>query len=261
LPGLSAKEKLDRLKDGSIRVLRESEQVVEGQFHEARLMASLALALVLVGFLLVAQWRGTSNATADLESRTDQELALVIRELAVGNEALQSESLRLEMSLARAEQDERGRAELLEAAREQLRDTRTMAGLEMARGPGVVVRLDDPRRVLLAQDIVALFHELRSAGAEAIAVGELRVDALSGVTDSPEGIRIDGSVIGRSIEITVIGNSADLEQALLLPGGIRSTLTAYPGVTMNVLANAELDVPAAPPRPYTLGVPVHETSS
>lgn len=258
MPDLNVKDRLERLKDGSIRVLRESEHVVEGQFHEARLLASLALALMLVGFLLVAQWRGTSNATADLESRTDQELALFVRELAVGNEDLRSESLRLQMSLARAEQDERGRAELLADAREQLRDTRTLAGLEEASGPGVIVRIEDPRRVLLAQDIVAVFNELRSAGVEAIAVGSVRVDGLSGVTDSPEGIRVDGSVIGRSIEIVAIGNSDDLEQAILLPGGVRATLTAYPGVTMTVLANAELDVPAAAIRPYTLGVPVHE---
>lgn len=253
------RERIGRLRDGSLRVLKESEQVVEHQFHEARLLASLAFALVLVGFLLVAQWRGTTNASAALESRTDQELALVIQELAVGNENLRSEALRLEMNVARAEFDERGRAELLEKAKAELRDVRTTAGLEPASGPGVTVRLDDPERVLLAQDIVALINELRSAGAEAIAIGPVRVDALSGVTDSVEGIRVDGSVVGRSMEIVALGNSGDIEQALLLPGGIRSTLTAYPGVTMSVLAYSELTVPAAPARPYTLGVPVHET--
>lgn len=253
------RETISRLKDGSLRVLKESEQVVEHQFHEARLLGSLAFALVLVGFLLVAQWRGTTNATSELKGRTDQELALVMQELALGNEALRSEALRLGMSLARAEFDERGRAELLEKAKEELRDIRTTAGLEEAAGPGVVVRLEDPERVLLAQDLVALIHELRSAGTEAIAVGSVRVDALSGVTDSPEGIRVDGSAIGRSMEIVAIGNGTDIEQALLLPGGIRVTLTAYPGVTMSVVVYPELEVPAAVARPYTLGVPVHDT--
>ncbi|MBN2405341.1 MAG: DUF881 domain-containing protein [Coriobacteriia bacterium] len=258
MPESTPKERITRLKDGSMRVLRESEQAVEHQFHEARLLASLAFAFVLVGFLLVAQWRGTSNASAALESRTDQELAAVIQELAVGNESLRSEALRLEMSLARAELDESGRADLLDKAKEELRGVRTIAGLEAASGPGVIVRLEDPERVLLAQDIVALVNELHSAGAEAVAIGPIRIDARSGVTDSPGGIRVDGSVIGRSIEIAAIGGSSDLEQALALPGGIRATLTAYPGVTMTVLSHLELEVPVAAPRPYTLGVPIHD---
>ncbi|MDO9556896.1 MAG: DUF881 domain-containing protein [Coriobacteriia bacterium] len=251
------KETISRIKDGSLRVLKESEQAVEQQFHEARLLVSLAFALVLVGFLLVAQWRGTSNATAGLEGRTDQELALVIQEIAVASEDLRSEALGLEMSLAQAEQDERGQEALLQKAKEELRDIRTIAGLESAIGPGVIVRIKDPERVLLAQDFVSLVHELRSAGAEAIAIGAVRVDALSGITDSPEGIRVDGSAIGRSVEIAAIGNSADIEQALMLPGGIRATLTAYPGVTMSVLPYPDLEVPEAVLRPYTLGVPVH----
>ena len=259
MPEGRAKETIDRIRDGSMRVLKESEHVVENQFHEARLLASLAIALVMVGFLLVAQWRGTSNATATLENRNDQELALVIQELALGNEDLRTEALRLEMSLAHAQQDELGRAELLGKAKEELRDVRTTAGLERASGPGVLIRLEDVQRVLLAQDIVTLIHELRSAGAEAIAVGAVRVDALSGVTDSPEGIRIDGSAIGRSIEIAVIGNGADIQQALGLPGGVRQTLTAYPGVSMTVLVQPELEVPAAIVRPYNLGVPVHDS--
>jgi uncharacterized protein YlxW (UPF0749 family) len=243
-----------------MRVLKESEQVVEHQFQEARLLASLAFALVLVGFLLVAQWRGMTRATASLESRSDQELALVIQELAVGNEGLRSEALRLEMSLARTALDEQGREELLTKAKAELRDVRTIAGLEAATGPGVLIRLEDPERVLLAQDIVALMNELRSAGSEAIAIGSVRVDALSGVTDSPEGIRVDGSAIGRSVEVVALGNGGNIEQALLLPGGIRATLTTYPGVTMSVVIYPDLEVPAAPPRPYTLGVPLHDNN-
>lgn len=259
MPEGKTREAIDRIRDGSIRVLKDSEHLVEHQFNEARLLTSLTVALVLVGFLLVAQWRGTSDARASLESRTDQELAVVIEELAVANEDLRSEALRLEMSVARAEQDERGRAELLQQAKDELASIRAVSGLEEATGPGVIVRIEDPQRLLLAQDLVALLHELRSAGVEALAVGGVRVDALAGVTDSPEGIRVDGSAIGRSVEVAAIGDSDDIEQALALPGGVRSTLTAYPGVTMSVLAYSSLEVPAATARPYTLGVPVHDT--
>lgn len=235
---------LVRLKDGSLRVLKESEHAVERQFHEVRLFASIAVALLLVGFLLVAQWRGNVAASATLQGRSDADLAQIVQELALGNEDLRSESLQLQTRLARAEEDQQGQRELVSKARAELRDMRLIAGLEPAKGPGVRVVVRDTQHVLLAQDVVSLVEELRSAGAEAIVVSGVRVGASTGFTDSPQGVRADGMLVGRTMVVVAIGEPSQLEQALSLLGGIHSTLTAYPGVTMDVRRQAVIHVPS-----------------
>jgi len=235
---------LIRLKDGSLRVLKESEHAVERQFQEVRLFGSVAVALLLVGFLLVAQWRGNAVASSVLEGRSDADLAQVVQELALGNEDLRSEALELQTRIARSQQDVESQRVLVQKARSALSGMRLTAGLEPAQGTGVRIEIKDPQHVLLAQDIVSLMQELRSAGAEAISISGVRVGALTGFTDGVLGVRTAGTVLGHTLVVYAIGDPDQLEQALALLGGIHSTLTAYPGVTMDTVRQDKIQVPA-----------------
>jgi len=232
------------LRDESLRALHASERVVGRGFHDARLTASLVIGLLLVGFLLVAQWRGNDTVTQSLEGQSDQDLAIIIQEITVENVSLQDEVMRLQARVLDAQRDTASRTEVLNAATRELNALRLIAGLEAATGPGIIVSIGDPDRVLLPQDFVALVHELRTGGAEAIAVNGVRLDARSGFGGGNGRVSVEGQSFSRSYQVVAIGLPSDLEQALTLPGGIRTTLTTFPGVTVEIEVSDSVTVPA-----------------
>lgn len=236
---------LATLREESLKALREGERAVEAQFHQARLLASLAVALLLVGFLLVAQWRGNSSAGRSLDSASDGDLAIMIQQMTAENAAMRSEIMRLEVRLADSTRDERGRGALLAESARELRNLRVIAGTEPAVGPGVVVHIADRKSVLIAQDLVNLTNELRAAGAEAIAVDGVRLTARSSFTDTGDGVTLGGRLLPRTLEVSAIGSTSQLRQALALPGGLTATLSSFPGVDLRVDAARRLILPAS----------------
>lgn len=240
-----SRDDFSHLREESFKRVVESEKAVERQFKEARLRVGLAVALLVVGFLLVAQWRGAVDVSRALEAETDQDLAVLIQELTVANDELQAETRRLEEGVAEAERTEAGEAELLNDAARELQGLRVLTGVEAAIGPGVVLRISDPDGSLLAQDYVNVVHELRAAGAEAISVGGQRVGAFSGFETVEGEIRLDGVRLTEDTVVYAIGDPEALEQAVSMPGGLIVTITAIPGVDLLVVESEELRVPEA----------------
>ncbi len=250
------RETLVHLKDASIRSLVAGEKAVERSFHEARLLATLAAGLLLVGFLLVAQWRGNASFESSLDRQSDQNLAIIIQELTAENTGIRNEIMALEIRILSAEQETQDRSEVLNEAAKELKALRVIAGLESAVGPGVIVHVKDEERVLLPQDFVALVNELRSGGAEAIAVNDNRVVARSGFSGEGTRIELDGVLLSRDFEVKAIGDPSGLAQALTLPGGLNATLSTFPGVSVEIEEVDEVTVPAAKTESFRLAEPV-----
>lgn len=234
------------------------EKAVERRFQEARLTATLAIGVLLVGFLLVAQWRGNATFERSLERQSDQNLAIIIQEITAENSTIRNEILALEGRILSAQRETQDRGEVLNEAAKELNALRVMAALEPAVGPGIVVKISDPQEVLLPQDFVTLVNELRSGGAEALAINGVRVGALSGFSGEGTMVALDGTVLARDYEAKAIGDPAGLEQALALPGGLKSTLSTFPGVTVEIERAEELRVPAAEQPGFEYGQPVEE---
>ncbi|MBS3956988.1 MAG: DUF881 domain-containing protein [Clostridiales bacterium] len=248
---LPSREKLTNLKEASVRTLHASEKAVSRSFNEARLTASLAVGLLLVGFLLVAQWRGVATFTKSLERQSDQNLAIIIQELTGENNALRSEIGRLQLRLIESGQQAEDRTRVLNEAVKEMRAVRVISGIEAASGPGITVKIGDPDRVLLPQDFVRLVHELRAGGAEAIALNGKRICATTGISGSDGDIRVGDAEFSRQFEVRAIGDPGNLAQALELPGGLRSTLVTFPGVSVIVEQAEQIEVPAAPESAFT----------
>jgi uncharacterized protein YlxW (UPF0749 family) len=252
------RETLAHLRDESVRRLVASEKAVEREFHTARLLVSLAAGLVLVGFLLVAQWRGNATLESSLERLSDQNLAIIIQEITAENSSLRSEIMRLETRIFAAQGETKDRGEVLNEAAKELRAIRLISGLDAASGPGVRIIIVDPQRVLLPQDFVSLVQELRAGGAEAIAVNGVRVGAMSGFSGVDGTIELDGEVLTRDFEVGAVGDPASLEQAIALPGGLKSTLSTFPGVRVDILRLDEVTVSQVAGVAFEFGEPYEE---
>lgn len=250
--------RLVKLRDESARALHASEHLVVRSFNRARLVATLAGGLLLVGFLLVAQMRGQATLAGSLERQSDVDLAIIIEQLTAENSVLRGEVSLLQMRLLEAGQATEDRVRLLNDAARELNALQAIAALEPGVGPGIVVTVSDPERVLLPQDLVRMVHELRAGGAEALAFDGVRVSATSGFGMRDGRIELDGTPLARDFEVSAIGKPSDLSQALSLPGGLRSTLATFPGVTVGVREGEEIAVPAASERGFVLGEPVED---
>lgn len=218
----------------------------------SRWQGTLALFLILVGFLVVLQLRAGRALRRDVELPT-----LRVRDLAVlvqGQEGalrdLQAEIADLRRKLAEYESAAAaGRSSAATLARE-VESYRMVLGLTPVRGPGVVLRVSERktqggviRPVVQAPDLSGLVNELWSGGAEAIAVNGVRVLAITGFRQANEAIVAGTFRLQPPYEIRAIGDPAVMRATLSLRGGFVEGLRSV-GIMVDVQASPEMTLGA-----------------
>ena len=210
----------------------------------------LALAATVVGFLLVGQLQGEQAERAPLEAESEGDLARILSDLNGEADALQGEiaELRIQLSdLRRSSQDETAAAE---AADEQLRSLQVLAGTTPVQGPGVLVTVTDPNGSLTYDTLIDIVQELRDAGAEAVAINDIRIGVATAFAERDQKITVDGTALTAPYRIAAIGQPATLDGGLKIPGGAVDAVTTVRGVKVDVARRVEVDLPALarPPR-------------
>jgi uncharacterized protein YlxW (UPF0749 family) len=97
-------------------------------------------------------------------------------------------------------------------------------GTSRTSGPGVEVTVGSNIR---PEELGDLLNELRNAGAEAIAVNDVRLGSRSVFQQSPNGYRINGVEVAAPLRFSAVGMPATLETALIRKGGVVSLLRSY----------------------------------
>ncbi len=206
---------------------------------------TLTLFLLLVGFLLVVQFR------AGREIRREVELPTVrVRDLAVlvnqQGEALRSLQAEVDLLRGKLHEYETAEAEGRSAAETLAREVesyRLVLGLTPVQGPGVILRLRErgsPGSVLApqvqAQDLSGLVNELWSAGAEGISINGVRLLATTGIRQEERGIVVGGNFkLEGPYLIRAIGSPQALTAALNLRGGFIEGLRSV-GLAVDIVA-------------------------
>ncbi|MGZ4554615.1 MAG: DUF881 domain-containing protein [Mycobacteriaceae bacterium] len=237
--------------------------------HRHRPRTWLAIAGLLVGAVLgVAVVQAVSRApdtnvvraglASDVRAARDTQQRLSQQESAL---AEQAERARTAALAGNAE----GRAAL--ATLDQLS---AFAGASRVSGPGVVVTLTDsstPNRfpgrktqgggTVLDRDLQQVVNSLWAAGAEAVAVGGVRLDPLSTIRQAGGAMLVNSQPIAGPYTVTALGNATALETGFVNSDAYR-TLTgvakAY-GIGFAVVTNEKLQLPAAMPADLRFAVP------
>jgi uncharacterized protein YlxW (UPF0749 family) len=201
---------------------------------------SLFAVALLIGILLVGQLRSQARPV-ELRSLSAQELSALI-------EALSAQNVRLRDGLAELREEVRTYEEAstlgesaLDVTREELRRITAFGGLAPVEGQGIRLRIDGALDDIAVNDLI---NELRNAGAEAIAVDEIRITAGSVAIIVGGSIEIDGQPIGSSFTIGAIGSPEGLLSALERPGGIVSQLEQSVAATIVVDQSDSMELPA-----------------
>jgi len=228
---------------------RPAEQPTDGGSGAASRAPSAARALValsvgVVGFLVAAQLGTTRRGTETLAAESESDLTRIFSSLNEEGAALRDEISQLRLELAALQSSAERERLAHDAAERQLTDLQILAGVVPARGPGVGVRIADPKGAFEFEKLLDLVQELRDAGAEAIAVNGRRVGATTAFSVRDGAVTVDQEKISEPYEVLAIGDPATLEVGLKIPGGAIDTPDALDGTKVNAERRSDLRVPA-----------------
>ena len=194
----------------------------------------VALLLGLLGFAAVVQVRSTQD-DGPLAGARQEDLVQILDDLSNRNDRLRGEIDALTEARDRLTTGTDTTEAALEEARRRAQVLGVLAGTVPAEGPGVLLTLRDPDRVLGADVLLDALQELRDAGAEAVQLeggvaadgtpgNAVRVVASTALLDADDGVRVDGTVLRPPYRFVVVGDASTLSAALGIPGGVVETV-------------------------------------
>jgi uncharacterized protein YlxW (UPF0749 family) len=190
--------------------------------RQRRSQVALTAIALLLGLLVVVQLRAQQAGTA-LETQSSQDLTLLIANLTTRNDQLRGGVADIQRQLdTMATANARGETSVGQL-RSELERARIWSGEDPAAGPGI--------RVILyggvpAEAVSDLVNELRNGGAEAIAIGGVRVVGRTVVAGIEGSLSLESTDLGPRIEVLAIGNPAALTGGLTRAGGLVAELQA-----------------------------------
>jgi uncharacterized protein YlxW (UPF0749 family) len=202
------------------------QRLVKGLWPPRVTRAQLIVALLLfgLGFGLAVQVASNSDSDSALRGARQEDLVRILDELDDRTERLEDEKQGLEKQRDELENSSDQAEEARKQTIEKERQLGVLAGTVAAQGTGITMTIEDTKGTVEADMLLDAIQELRAAGAEAIQVNDVRVVAGTYLTDSGNGVGVDGNKITTPYRFKVIGKPQDLEPALNIPGGVVQTL-------------------------------------
>ncbi|MFL4902861.1 DUF881 domain-containing protein [Streptomyces sp. MMS24-I2-30] len=202
------------------------QRLVDGLWPPRVSRAQLIVALLLfgLGFGLAVQVASNSDTDSALRGARQEDLVRILDELDNRTQRLEDEKTGLEQQRQELENSSDQAEEARRQTAEKERQLGILAGTVAAQGPGITMTISDTKGTVKADMLLDAIQELRAAGAEAVQVNAVRIVAGSYLSDSGDGVSVDGNKINAPYRFKVIGKPQDLEPALNIPGGVVQTL-------------------------------------
>jgi uncharacterized protein YlxW (UPF0749 family) len=193
--------------------------------HPGRGQILAALILFLVGAAGAMQIR--INATDDTyASARREDLIQLLDGLSAESRRLEGEITQLEQTRSNLQSGADTQRVARQEAEKHLSELSILAGTAPAEGPGIRMRIADPKAAVDSGVLLDAVEEMRDAGAEVIEVNNtIRVVASTWFGSDARGLLIDGKPVTRPITLEVIGEPHSLEEAARFRGGIVSEIT------------------------------------
>lgn len=189
----------------------------------------LGLAFFLLSFAITVQLRITSSEESEVtQEKVITKLKDEIFELNDDNEKLKKkyEKSQSELEEVRTKAAENDTSNMEKS--NLIKNYIVIQGNTDVKGPGICVRYypsgsrlngDAVGNADITKDLIDIVNELKNAGAEAIAVNEIRMTTTSSIEMEKNNIVIDGKRVARPYVIKAIGNPEIMNSSLIRPGG------------------------------------------
>jgi len=195
---------------------------------------------LLIGLLLVGQLRSQARPT-EISSLSAQELSQLVQTLSDRNRELRTGLADIREQLREYRVAGTQGQSAVEVGREDLRRITAFGGLAAVEGQGIVMQVSGALDAIALND---LLNELRNAGAEALAVDDVRVTHRSVAIQGPLALVVDGVEIGEMFTLRAIGSPDGLLATLERPGGIIAQLEQFISATITARAVERMILPA-----------------
>ena len=134
--------------------------------------------------------------------------------------------------------DTQASSELLD---KELKQAELYLGKTDVEGQGIIIELSDGSSNIVADDLINLMNELRTAEAEAISVNGQRVTHLTEFADVDSYIVVNGTRLSSPYTIQVIGNQKYLESGITAKGGFSDDMTSK-GKNISITENNDIKI-------------------
>jgi uncharacterized protein YlxW (UPF0749 family) len=195
---------------------------------------------LLIGILLVGQLRSQARPT-EISSLSAQELSQLVDTLSDRNRELRTGLADLRETLREYRVAGSQGQSALDVSREDLRRITAFSGLAAVEGRGIILDVDGELDAIALND---LLNELRNAGAEALAVDDIRITHRSVAVQGPTSLLIDGFGVGERFSLQAVGSPEGLLAAIERPGGIIAQLQQFISASIVARQSAEIMLPA-----------------
>jgi uncharacterized protein YlxW (UPF0749 family) len=215
-------------------------------FRGKRGQVVIALLLGVLGFAAVTQVR-TNHDDTNYSAYREQDLVDILGALSTATQQTQNKITQLEQQKLTLQQSTNDRQAARDQAMKETNDLKILAGTVPAQGPGIVVTIVEGDGAVDVTGMLDLLEELRSAGAEAMSINQVRIVAGSAIDRTDSGITVDGVQLQGPYVLTAIGDSSTLNGAVTFARGPKYILEhdsqGNPnGVAVDVAQKPQVDV-------------------
>lgn len=215
--------------------------------------------LMLVMFLVLGIAITTTvraKTTDPLAALNEDQLVAILGDLDQREQALRSERSQLQTQLDELNEAVNAQEVAEEAVAQATVQAEIASGVVPVKGPGILMQVTDAPDAIPVSVFITTLAELRNAGAEAIAINDIRLNVRSWFGSTEKGeIVVNGTVIHQPYEWRGIGESTTLSMAMEIRGGAASQFRAY-GARVSVTSLEEMTINSvAPPFEPTWATP------
>ncbi len=211
---------------------------------------TIAAVCLVLGIMLAIQFKTTSAYSPQYLPERVQDLAGKLNSVTEERDALAEEVLSLRGQLKNVRNNDQAMADL----QGEMQRISLFAGLLPLEGAGVVLTVNDiPRSIQVGenpnnlivhdQDLLFLVNELKASGAEAIAVNDERITAMSEIRCAGTMILVNTNKIGPPFVMKAIGNPNNLVSGMQLQGGWLETMKLL-GYQTHIQKMDNIEMPA-----------------
>lgn len=204
--------------------------------------AAIALVCVVLGFMLAVQFRTAQDIRSSIPFQRIEDLSQRLSQTEKERDTLLKQIYELRQTTSS------------ESATKESENIRMGAGVVAVEGTGLVVTIDDSKRLskpgenpnlylIHDEDMLKVINELWAAGAEAISINGQRLIATSEIRCAGPTLSVNNTRYSPPYEILVIGEPQTLENSLKMRGGVIETLQFW-GIQVSVKKQDVVQVPA-----------------
>lgn len=211
-------------------------------FYDKHAKILITIVCAIFGIMLVTQFRTNESRKANIPYQRAEELSQRLKIVENERNLLLLEVQKLQEKTSN------------EVIAREINLLKAHAGETPLYGPGVVVTVDDSKKVskpgenpnlyiIHDDDLLRIINELRAAGAEGIAINAERLTAVSEIRCAGPTLSVNNNRFAPPYIIRAIGDAKSMESALKMRGGVIDTLTFW-GIQVSVSKETQVVLPA-----------------